>query len=382
MRITGPDIPQNKKTVPKISAKPHVPVKPGTVSAKTSGTQLVLGKLGRIFTDHGAKVSRQHMVSIASELMSLDISSEMVDETTALRALLLSRNNIPLNREALLPGNEQQSVLFKDIASLVQEAGSLLSRGRLTGEGRTVIERFVKNISALFQTDRGFDPLVADGERLSSVLLKNGMSFESRLLAWYQAGHDPVMLRTLVEDDLKGVLIEFLNKLRKKDIWKKIPVKSHESMERKADSALKTLTNRQLANLLETHVSRKGFMFDLPFGKHPAEGNASVVAKGKREKKESGKLTSGDFTLSFEVQTTNLGAVTAFMTVSGMSVSLRFELDDCSAVSLGESMADEVCDGLRRQGYAIGDVVFHERAAEQDVSRQSPITERNVDIKG
>ena len=50
---------------------------------------------------------------------------------------------------------------------------------------------------------------------LREMIMKSGMSFEWRLLAWHRAGRDPQALRDLLGNDLKGLLLTLSESIRK-----------------------------------------------------------------------------------------------------------------------------------------------------------------------
>ena len=135
-------------------------------------------------------------------------------------------------------------------------------------------------------------------------------------------------------------------------------------------------------------ISKKhGIFFELPLGEEPGQGHAKVEAGGNKESRESA-IDPQNFTLSFEIETSRIGTVTVFMTVSGKSVSLRFELEDKTVSALGMEMREEIRDGLMSRGFAVGAIEFCDRDSKPDsriASGQPNEKERstkNLDIVG
>ena len=228
----------------------------------------------------------------------------------------------------------------------------------------------------------GFWPTLS----LKNIIQRSGMGFEWQLLAWYRSGRDPWRFHELLRDDLKGILICFINQSKKKTARGRIK-KKLQLLEKQSQTLLKNITNRQLGNILNGHDEKRGFCLELPLNAESKKGYARIVTKGNKEP-EKNTLDPKNFTLSFEVETSKIGMVNAFMTVSGKTVSLRFELEDKNVSALGIGMQEEIREALTARGFVFGVIEFCERTSDlnrhdnRTTSTNTGKLTRNLDIVG
>ena len=212
------------------------------------------------------------------------------------------------------------------------------------------------------------------------------MGFEWQLLAWYRSGKDPGRFHALLHNDLKGILMGFINRSRGKATKSRIK-KKFELLEKQSQTLLKNITSRQLSNVLNEYDEKRGFYLELPLGAELKQGHAKIVAKGNKEP-EKNTLDPQNFTLSFEVETSKIGTVNVFMTVLGKTVSLRFELEDKNVSALGMDMHEEIREALKSRGFSVGGIEFCE--SDIDFGRRGNKTKpinnkrsaKNLDVVG
>ena len=83
-------------------------------------------------------------------------------------------------------------------------------------------------------------------------------------------------------------------------------------------------------------------------------------------------------TLSFEVETSNIGTVNVFLVFSGKAVTIMFELEDKTVSDLANEMHQEICDALVSRGFAVSSVDFTIREEIAEDLQQT----QNLDIIG
>jgi len=545
LRISGQEIVSGKN---KVSIRPaHLSSGKQHSGVKNTGDSLSV-RLTRIFMDKGLDVPPSQIHALETGLSALGMTSSEIDNNNAFRALLLQRHSIPFTRELLNNTWENESAIFKNVASLEENAISLLDDGHLVGENRNAVESLVRDISALFSGEvspesmkfvmediidlwaydleskllllvEGRSESVSDnsdvrfseveltiesllnshsrdfvnhktasfieqvrnavqeirslahevdfrqpgavellreavdtfssrlsviaGEyktlfnsmsenqqlsiliaelfeknvrllenrllsqllictsesdfneitggfwrtlSLKNIIQKSGMGFEWQLLAWYRSGRDPWRFHELLRNDLKGILICFINRSKIKTARGGIK-KKLQLLEKQSQTLLKNITNRQLGNILNEHDEKRRFCLGLPLSAESKQGYARIVAKGNKEP-EKNTLDPQNFTLSFEVETSKIGMVNVFMTVSGKTVLLRFELEDKNISALGLGMKEEIRQALTARGFMFGRIEFCERNIglkrhdKRTTSTDTGKSTRNLDIVG
>ena len=232
---------------------------------------------------------------------------------------------------------------------------------------------------------RGFTE-VLEGEwsslSLRNIILKSGMSFEWQLLAWYRSGRDPGRFYALLHNDLKGTLIDFVNRIRKNQAKKGRIRKKLELLEKQSQNLTKHITNSQFSNIFDNLDEKRGIYLEVPLGTESGHGHARIRSRGGK-KPEENSLDPENMTLNFEIETSNIGTVSVFLVFSGKAVTLRFELEDKTVSDLAKDMHQEIRDALISRGFSVGsiDFIVSERTDKNRDSETIPQTQ-NLDIVG
>jgi len=283
-------------------------------------------------------------------------------------------------KEALAVLEQRLTVLAGDFVAFL---GIDASRGISAGLFAEFISESMRNLDKrLFS---GFTDFVSD-ERDSSfgslrtVLQRSGMAFEWRLLAWYRSGKSMARLQALMQEDLKGILMNFLSSATKQHRKRSIPSKITQ-LEQDAETLVETITQRQLANILNDHTQKRGVYLEIPFGNKTGEGYARIGARGTK-KNGTNTLDTGNLTLTFSIETSRLGLVEATMTVSGKAVTLDFALENEKISTLAREMGDEIRDALNARGFAVGSVTFGVKRDHDDQSIKTGYRSEKVDFLG
>jgi hypothetical protein len=124
---------------------------------------------------------------------------------------------------------------------------------------------------------------------------------------------------------------------------------------------VKNITNRQITNILSRHGIKKGFYLELPSVVDQKQGNARIIGKGNND---SGNEKNSDsqklpFSLEIEIEMSKIGMVNVFMTFSGKTVSLNFELNSEKISSAAKDMSEELRTKLAEQGFMVSSVEFN-----------------------
>ncbi len=198
-----------------------------------------------------------------------------------------------------------------------------------------------------------------DAARIGNIIRKGGMAFEWQILAWYRSGRTPGRLAALVNGDLKGGLIEFLNRI-KRNREKGAARRNITRLEQESRTLLERITNRQVTNILNEHSGQRGYHFELPLAVEPEKGSARILVHDRKDQNERlpGKR---DITLSFQIETSNIGRVDVLLTTSEKNVSLHFLFESESDVELGREMSGEIREAFLVRGYTVGSIVCSHR---------------------
>ena len=526
----------------KMSIRPIPTSSSGQTSNVTDADSSLSARLTRIFSDKGIDIPPSQIQSLYTELSSMGMSTSEIDSNNAVRALLFQRYGILLSIELLADIWESDRAIFKGVSLLKENALSLLSDERFTGENRKAVEALVKSINSLFKgeispesikfvvddiidlwefgleskllmaaegqsgsvseilsgrlsevelaiesllkphsidnMDNRTGALVAAlrntvnelrsviqkidfnqpeaaqllreavsilGDRLSvilgeyealsatgtggeqpnvfisqfigenvnvlenrllsqlllnasegdfadildggwrvnplrNIILKSGMSFEWQLLAWYRSGRDPERLYALLHDDLKGMLIDFINRL-KKDNKKSRINKKLEYLKKESQNIMKNISNRQLSNILNELGDKRGFYLELPLDSDPEHGHSRIWGRGNKEC-EKKTLDSSNSTLFFEVETSNIGTVGIYVAFFGKTVTVKFEFEDKTISRIAKNMQEEILGDLVSRGYVVKSVDFSVRTSNAGTSDAVSKRNKNLDVVG
>jgi hypothetical protein len=289
-------------------------------------------------------------------------------------------------RQAAAALEQRLTALAPEITGFLQGRGAEgLTEGIVAGflmEHVQTLERILQRKAAGSTTDSEANIVWGNEEvplPLRNMLRSSGMAFEWRLLAWYRSGRDPALLRELMYRDIKGILTGFTSRLKHPDV-KGHGRKALDTLGEEAHSILDSISRRQISAVLHGKDSRQGMYFEIPFGEDTGRGNARIWADG-RKKPEGDTLDPGDFHVSFDVETTNLGRVMVSMNAVDFMVSLRFIMTDERCVDLARQMQDELAGSLRERGFRVGSVTVDMRKDDDERAR-TPHFRRNLDIVG
>ncbi|MFC1541619.1 flagellar hook-length control protein FliK [Candidatus Latescibacterota bacterium] len=223
---------------------------------------------------------------------------------------------------------------------------------------------------------------------LKNIVQNSGMAFEWQLLAWYRAGRDPERLRTLMKEDLKGILLNFANRTKRNPVKGNIK-KKFELLGKNTQTQMNNIRNLQLSNILGKHGLKKGFYFELPPSVVLNYGHGVIEDAGHngQEKRKTAE-NRNSFALEIDVETSKIGNVHVSMTFSGKAVSLHFGLESETVSNRAKDMSQELRANLTEQGYTVISVDFHRRdyiggqPSNSLKSKRNGRPEKNLDITG
>lgn len=375
MRIHGPDMPQGKQVM---NQKKPAPAS-GRIQGIDSRHNSVAAKQAAFFTDKGLNIPPSELMALEAELSAMGLKLSGLDSGSVLKALLLHRHNIPLDPALITNSWENEPPVFERLAVFIENARTLLAGSSLTGGTRSAVEVLVNSLEALFtQLSGGWESVPG----LSELFQNSGMAFEWRLLAWYRSGGDPAGFQTLLREDLKGIVIKFLNSLKKRQGRGRIAGKTGH-LEQEARSLVDTLTQRQLAGILNEHTEKYRLYLEVPFGDNPGREHAKIWARGQKKPGEN-TLDPENMSLSFTVEASHLGTVNVLMFFSGKTVSLRFILEEDKFLSLAGGMSAEIGESLMSRGFIVQSVTFGLKVDETVEKERANTKKRTegVDFKG
>ncbi|MFC1692542.1 flagellar hook-length control protein FliK [Candidatus Latescibacterota bacterium] len=272
-------------------------------------------------------------------------------------------------KEAVAALGNRLSALAGEIEAFMTAGGTQdIQSGMIAGFFREQVRELEQRLLAgldddtmeikLFRSEDG----EGTGMPFREILQRSGMAFEWRLLAWYRSGRDPDRLRALVHEDIKGILMNFVGD-RKKHTGRGRVRNAQNRLLRDAHAVLDSITERQLANVLNNHAEKRGLYLEFPFDEKPGRGHGKLWARGNK-KQERNTFDPKSLSLTFTLDTSRLGTVDVSMAFSGKSVSLDFVLEDSKVCDLGEEMVSEFRESLQKRGFAARSVRFSERGHE------------------
>lgn len=396
----------------------HRPSRGETAHTTEPAARTVPDRLAEVLREADVEVSRAKFEALATEMESIGFPLTRIIPETAIRALFLSNNSVPLTPELLAEGAGEGDYVFHRAEELLDAARALLADRRLGGEMRASVAALVRDLDALTGAEpsapltgsalqstveaalplTGFPANLLDNlnavllstggtgqgsalaEGLGSLLRRSGMVFEWRLLAWYRAGADPVRLLDLICGDLKGALLGFLGAMESHRGKGRLTA-NLKSLGENARSLLDRITIGQLSHLADNTVDRRTLVFQIPFGNAPERLYAGVSVEGRREE-EGNRIDPVHYSLAFEIETSNLGTVKAHLMVSGKTVSATFYLRDGETKSLAEEMAGEFREFLEGRGYETGLIRFGVAGDDSESGTAERKTRRSVNVRG
>jgi hypothetical protein len=346
MRITGQER-VSEGLVQQAGGPAHFPSSPKTASSTESSSSPVTSKLSALFHDSGIDVSPVRLQALASAITSLGLTLSDINQDTALRALILQLNGISLTPGLLLSGQNGGETIPERLIQLQNTALSVLEQKGISSGIRAALETFVKDVDAWFST--------GIAQTLPHAVQKGGLSFEWQLLAWYRAGRDPERLQALLHEDMKGVLINLLQKIGK--AGKKSGAGALKKFDEDAAALLDSITSRQLSSLASVFTDRRSVYFEIFWGERREPMKVRILAEGRKERQKN-NVNKQNFSLVLEVETSHLGPVQVLLQISGKTLSASMLLKNEEAADLAGSMADEIKDSLLSRGYELGTIRF------------------------
>ncbi len=399
MNISGPDAESGGIRIPKQtqSAQHQSSSKHGaTRNADLHGGELST-RLAAVMEDRGVTVSPALVRELYGELSALGFKGGDIDETAILNALLLRRYGIPLSKELIESLRGNLPSVLREMAGLRETASTFLGDSRLTGEIRTAIEILIRDLDAFFRgtirqniVSAGMSDEAAAAP-LRNLIHNSGLAFEWQLWAWYRSGRDPERLRVLLNDDLKGVLIAFTNRVKKHDS-RGVLKKKLAALTKDIETHIKNIEHQQISNILGRHEQKKGFCFELPPGGYLNTGRGTVTNDGDGDSNLRGNNSEPKpFTVELDIDTTCLGTVHVTLTFAGndnRAVALSFELGNGSVLEEATRMSGELREKLAARGYTVVSVDFQRfgdssvQHAKDSSSENRHERNQNLDITG
>ena len=402
VRLTVPDAPSRPS--PRETASPRLST-PGGVP----------GRLAEALREAGADVSPSRLLALAADLEALGVPLSRITPETALRALFLSNNAVPLSPELLAEPPGQAAPFFQGVDALRDAAHALLADRRITGTIRDAVAALARDLDALSMaaplpsgsvtaadgetpipagtamsallddpgallSSAGSAPGTALAEGVGSLMRRSGVMFEWRLLAWYRAGADPGRLADLVRGDLKGALLGFLAAMETLRGKGRAPG-GLKTLEEGSRSLLDRITAGQISHLADNSGERRNLVLNLPFGTGPERMYAGVKAEGRSEP-GGDRLDTEHYSLAFEIETSDLGLVRVHLMMSGKTVSAAVYLRDEEAKALAEEMAGDFRAFLAGRGYEPGSIRFGVGADDRESDVTGGRRRRAVNVRG
>lgn len=217
---------------------------------------------------------------------------------------------------------------------------------------------------------------------LGNALRMNGMGFEWRLLAWYRSGADPARLMSLVNGDLKGVLLRFLADMKHcRD--RKRPTAGLAKLEHSVRSLADSITGRQLSATLNRTTEKNGVVFDVA-SVGGVRGKGVRIMSKDRHRRTKDRFDREDGTCSFEVETSGLGHVAVSMGVIHGSVSIVIAVEREEGIPEAGELSGDLTHALEQSGLHVSSlrIVPLREKGETIESQVEGDVSGGVDIKG
>ena len=372
--------------------------RPLTENAQTArnSSQTLAGRLVSFVSQKGFNVSSEQVRALAAELSALGMKSSDIDSGTALRALVLHQNNIPLATELLVENSGSGQALFQRLGMLREHVMTLRTGATVTGNIKSVFNVLINDIDSLAKS---LEPSIISNSAVSSgagepsalltldgipllvrdLLKSSGLMFEWKLLAWYRSGKDPTVLHELVHRDVKGMVAAFLEGLKaggkKESLKKKLA-----AIEREAQDLLDSISGKQMSSILHNREKSRSLYMEIPFGGAHERCHSKIWAGGKK-KADAESVESECFDITFDVDTSYMGRVFVTMNVDGKNVSLTFSLPDKQSVIYAREMQSELVESLESRGFIISSVAVG-IMKKDDVRNRFTHSTSSVDITG
>jgi len=123
-----------------------------------------------IYSHKSMEIPHSQVLALETELAAIGMTSSDLDAGSALRALILHRNGIPLRPELIGDAFEGEATVLSRLGDLQERAGVLLADKVITGENRTLLGMLISDIDSVFKFDT------------AQQAVKNGL--EDSVLSW------------------------------------------------------------------------------------------------------------------------------------------------------------------------------------------------------
>jgi len=204
-----------------------------------------------------------------------------------------------------------------------------------------------------------------DAPGIRSLVMKSGMLFEWKLLAWYRSGGNPSTLRALLAHDMKGILLEFFRKTRGRRTGGTAG-RALGDLEDTARSLFDAVTKRQLSTVLNSRGDRQVLRFELPFGDAFTRDRAALTVRGDKDQ-SGGEIGPETGSIEFSLKTDALGTVDVLMRFRGREqISLGFVFDDEAQRSLAGELSEEMRQSFADSGYTVHSISFGVRGDDDE----------------
>jgi hypothetical protein len=136
-------------TVAPQSGNPPLSPAPSSVSL-TPPAPLLSDRLASLLAETGLELSPAQFEDLAVELASLGFSPAELDREGAVRAVFLRRNSVPLTAALLnAPVSPESTALFRQAATLLEEALAVLGSRSVSSEARASVETLARDLETL-----------------------------------------------------------------------------------------------------------------------------------------------------------------------------------------------------------------------------------------
>lgn len=172
MRINSPGISGDSAGKLSIQSTVSPQVSAHLRPAQSSGESLSY-YLTDIYSHKSVEIPHSQILALETELTAIGMTASDLNADSALRALILHRNGIPLSPELLGDGFEGEAAILSKLGDLRELAGVLLADKSITGENRTLLGILISDIDSIFKADT------------AQQAMKNGL--EDSVLSWLRS---------------------------------------------------------------------------------------------------------------------------------------------------------------------------------------------------
>lgn len=169
MRINSPGISGDSAGKPSLQSTVSPQVSAQLRTTQSSGESLS-HYLTDMYSHKSMEIPHSQVLALETEITAIGMTASDLDADSALRALILHRNGIPLSPELLGDGFEGEATVLSRLGDLRERAGVLFADKSITGENRTLLGMLISDIDSVFKFDT------------AQQAVKNGL--EDSVLSW------------------------------------------------------------------------------------------------------------------------------------------------------------------------------------------------------